>query len=267
MVNIKNYITFCMRYCDALLHQLLFKKEKYALVEEWIEKGPNSIPVFIISFNRLSYLRQFISQLEFYGIKNIHIIDNASTYQPLLDYYKTLPYEIIRENTNMGHNVFWLDDQFKKYRDDFYIVTDPDLRIIDECPGDFLSVFLKMIKKYPFARKVGFSLKIDDLPENGIMTKEVKMWEEQFNRVYIKKDNVYHARIDTTFALYVPEQFAVGKNPLVGLRTGLPYQMRHLPWYKVNDSITDEDLFYTDSKKNGWFDPVTGFKPDEGIEI
>ena len=46
------------------------------------------IPIVINNFNRLGYLKRLIASLESRGYKNIHIIDNNSTYPPLLEYYE-----------------------------------------------------------------------------------------------------------------------------------------------------------------------------------
>lgn len=51
-------------------------KSKYA--GDW-----NQIPIIINNFNRLHYLTQLIDSLEKRGVKNIHILDNNSTYVTL----------------------------------------------------------------------------------------------------------------------------------------------------------------------------------------
>ena len=47
------------------------------------------IPIIINNFNRLDTLQKLIASLEIRGYRNIYIIDNLSTYPPLLDYYKS----------------------------------------------------------------------------------------------------------------------------------------------------------------------------------
>lgn len=159
---------------------------------ENIKNGLYQIPIFIISFNRLNYLYSLIAQLEKRNYHNIFIIDNKSTYKPLLEYYKSINHKVFYLDKNYGHLVFWKLDIFKEYRKDFYVVTDPDLQIIDECPDDFMSKFFEIAIKYPFVKKVGFSLKIDDLPDNNKMKRDVLKWEKKFYSTYIKKDNCYY---------------------------------------------------------------------------
>ena len=217
--------------------------------------------IFIINYNRLSYLQYFVEQLEKFGLTNIHIIDNNSSYPPLLEYYQKSKYDVIYMKENLGHMVFWKSDAFKEYRRDFYVVTDPDLEFAENCPDDFMEVFFEKLKKYPFVRKVGFSLKIDDLPDNDFSRKIIE-WEAQYYDTEIKKDGMYYAGIDTTFALYLPDSLVKHQKFLSAFRIAAPYQMRHLPWYKDISNITDEDRYYSEHKTNGWSDPVKGFKPD-----
>jgi hypothetical protein len=49
------------------------------------------IPVFIINRDRLTSLRQMVNWLLESGTRQIGIFDNASAYQPLLQYYRSLP--------------------------------------------------------------------------------------------------------------------------------------------------------------------------------
>lgn len=261
-MKIPERLKFCLRVCIYDIFKPLYSKERDEAFRRCKSRGIKNIPIFIISFNRLSYVKGMIEQLENRGFKNINIIDNKSTYPPLLEYYKTIPYKIYYLNYNGGHKVFWKDNRFSKFRKDFYVVTDPDLEIISDCPNDFLDTFFERLWKYPFVMKVGFSLKIDDLPLDGCLAKEALEWEEQYYKTYIEKDNIYYAGIDTTFALYQPERFTKHLKFLSAFRMGYPYQTKHLPWYKNENEITDEDKFYSENKSNGWWDNVKGCTPD-----
>ena len=224
--------------------------------------GINKIPIFILSFNRLSYLKKIIRYLEKCGYTNIYIIDNMSTFPPLIEYYKTIPYNIIYLNENLGHLAFWKSKLFDKYRNNFYVLTDPDVLPIEDCPNDFLEKFFYCLKKYPFMRKVGFSLKIDDLPSDTIFFKDIYNWEKQFYNYPINNSKLYYAPIDTTFALYLPDKFCKGIEYSRAIRTAYPYTARHLPWYKKINELAEEDFYYSNKKNNGWWDPVKGLTKD-----
>ena len=225
--------------------------ERAKLFREREEKGLKNIPVFIISYNRLSYVKQMVSWLERKGHTNIVIIDNASTYPPLLAYYDTIPYEVIRMENNYGHLVFWKSDRFDVYRQDFYMLSDPDVAPVVECPNDFEEVFFRILKNNPHIKKAGFSLKIDDIPlgEAAMFGNDVYEWEKQFYKS--KTKDGYFADIDTTFAMYPPDSISGKAFSYRAIRAYEPYQLRHLPWYKRKNDITEEDQFYSDSKLSG----------------
>lgn len=235
------------------------RKTRRQLFREQLQQDAKKIPIYLISFNRLSYLKQIVGWLEEKGYSNLTIIDNASTYPPLLSYYESLPYPVIRMDRNYGHLVFWKAEQFAEARKTFYMLSDPDVAPIETCPDDFAEHFLKILAKYPRLKKVGFSLKIDDLPtdaENGVFNQEVYEWEKRFYRHGMKDG--FLADIDTTFALYAPDSVSGTDFSYTAFRTAAPYQIRHLPWYKKRDEITEEDRFYSASKLNtvGAWDPA-----------
>jgi len=250
------YVLFCKK-----------KNQIEKLFAEYDISKINEIPIFIINFNRLSYVKLLVANLEQRGYLNIHIIDNNSTYPPLLKYYDDCRYDVIRLKENKGHMVFWKDEYFSKYRESFYVVTDPDVLPIEECPNDFVLNFFECLRKYPWVRKVGFSLKIDDLPQDSILSEDAYNWEKQFYKTKLKKENIYYAGIDTTFALYMPDNYIVGENFGRAFRTGMPYVARHLPWYKKASEVTEEDIYYSTHKTNGWWDFVKGEVTPDGQQI
>lgn len=202
------------------------------------------IPIIINNFNRLDSMIKLIDSLEKRGYTNIFIIDNLSTYPPLLDYYKTCRYTVFRLDQNIGLTALWTSSIYKRFKNDFFVYTDSDIVPIEECPDDFLLFFLQTLKKYRLAQKVGFSLKIDDLPDYYAMKKDVIFWEKQFfDR---KRDEfLYWAPIDTTFALYRPR----GKRRhayynIEMYRTAFPYMARHLPWYIDSENPDEENRYY-----------------------
>lgn len=245
MLKILYKIRFLCNSEFSLRYQQEFEKQQ--------KKGIRNIPIFLVSFNRLSYLEQMIKCIEKKGYSNIIIIDNASSYPPLLEYYKTIPYKVIYLNKNWGHMVMWKAPELAPYRQEFYVLSDPDLEIIDECPSDFMEYFFNCLKRNPYTNKVGFSLRIDDLPKDGIFGDEVYKTEQKFNQKQIEK-GIFAASIDTTFALYVPDSLYKENQFYLGLRTAHPYTVRHLPWYKKAGEVTEEDIYYSTHKTTGQWD-------------
>ena len=82
-------------------------------------------------------------------------VDNNSDYPPLLEYYKTTPYQIIRMPQNYGYKVVWEQNLLEKLGiTGNYIVTDPDLDLTG-IPDDFLSVLEEGLNRYPQFDKCG----------------------------------------------------------------------------------------------------------------
>lgn len=207
------------------------------------------IPVIINNYNRVTTLRKLISDLENRGYYNIHIIDNNSSYPPLLEFYDTCQYKIYRLKKNIGFKALWKSGLWYKFIRGYYCYTDSDLSLNDDCPDDFMEVFYRLLQKYPEVFKVGFSLRLDDLPDHYNKKQEVIKWESRFYEKE-KEENVFIAPIDTTFALYRP--FARrgkrdGSDEI--LRVGPPYQCRHLPWYVNSRAAPDEEVYYMNSVK------------------
>ncbi len=209
------------------------------------ETDYRKIPIIINNYNRLSTLKKMLQSLEARGYNNIYIIDNNSTYPPLLEFYKTCSYKIFRLNSNKGWDALWKTGIYKKFKNDFFVYSDSDIVPVEECPDDFLLFFLNTLKKYRLARKVGFSLKIDDLPDRNLMKDTIIKCEEHFFYDFRKDDLLYQAPIDTTFAMYRPRgKRRHANNNIEMYRTGYPYMARHLPWY--NDSLNpdEEEKYY-----------------------
>ena len=213
--------------------------------------SPKSIPVIINNFNRLEYLQKLITWLEEAGMTNIIILDNASTYPPLLEYYKNTVHRVIFLGRNVGYLALWEAGIFEEFRNDFYIYTDPDILPTEDCPKDFIDVFLEILAKNADVKKVGFSLKIDDIPDfykrkADVLAIENTYWKRK------RSENTFDAPIDTTFALYRPK--AYGDHQTKALRIAPPYSARHLPWYVDSDNLPEEEKFYANlaSDSNTW---------------
>ena len=227
------------------------------LVRETVEAASlKDIPVYIISFNRLSYLERLVDWLEKAGCANIHIVDNASTYAPLLDYLAKTKHTVHRLEKNYGHRVLFEAPEFTEVVDNrYFILSDPDILPVEECPADFMRFLYGVLERFPDITKAGFGMKIDDLPDHYELKQAVVKWEKAFYEKPVKGTSpaVYKAPIDTTFALYRPrKEWKKGFSEAV--RTGFPYQARHLPWYKNLRELSEEDKFYNglDAGSGNW---------------
>ena len=214
------------------------------------------IPILIINFNQLEYLRKLIVFLLKNEYKNIVVIDNNSTYPPLLEYYETINNSVTikKMKTNVGHRVFWQNKNlYKKYGKGYYVITDSDIVPDQNCPSDFVSHFKKILDKNKNLIKVGFSLKIDDIPDSNIHKSKILNWEKQFWEEQDENGD-YISFIDTTFALYRPiNQFKL-KFFYEAIRTQYPYIAKHGGWYVNSGNLSEEQDFYrsTANESSSW---------------
>jgi len=204
--------------------------------------NPDNIPIIINSFNRLTCLKQLISFIVDKKLPNpVIILDNGSIYEPLLEYYKTLPYEIIMLNNNLGHEALWKSGLYaNRFKNGHYIYTDPDVVPVEECPADLVHHLFDVLKRYPKFLKLGIGLKIDDLPDHNPHKASVIGWEEQFWKTELEP-GLYKADIDTTFAIHDPRQKSAWAR---SFRTGFPYIARHTTWYLDPNNLPDDEIFY-----------------------
>lgn len=215
------------------------------------------IPVYVNVFNRLTTTRSLCEQIANLDGAEVCIVDNASTYEPLLHWYDSCPYRVLKMQENLGHHAPWMSGIVGQNNSPFYAVTDCDLDI-GGVPPDALEYLRRPLVKDMQVVKAGLSLEINDLPE---WQSEVVNWERQF---WTRKkrfcggggcDEFYDAFVDTTFALYrrdTPHRYAMGvKN---SLRAPRPYTARHLPWYLECDNLDAENQYYfaTASGSNSW---------------
>ncbi|MDR7372327.1 glycosyltransferase family A protein [Flavobacterium aquidurense] len=209
-------------------------------------KNFKSIPIIIISFNQLFYLKQLIDFLKKHNYNNIVIVDNNSSYAPLLKYFDEIESTVTihRLKENFGHLVFWkIKALYERYSKGYYVVTDADILPSDDCPADFLLKFKNILDNDFKFNKVGFSLKIDDIPDTNLNKDKIVKWESRFWEQKTKEGN-YIAKIDTTFALYRPGYKYSVDNFMKAIRTKHPMEAIHGGWYINNKELNEEQDFY-----------------------
>ncbi|HXW33848.1 MAG TPA: hypothetical protein VEJ87_04660 [Acidimicrobiales bacterium] len=208
----------------------------------------SKIPVLITCRDRLEPLQKLVAWLESAGHQRIVFVDNASTFEPLINFYETTPHQVLRLDENLGHLAAWRGNVLESIgHEGAYVVTDCDVVPDDDAPRDALNYFAELLFRYSDVEKVGFGLRIDDLPDSYRFKAEVIDWESQFWEV-VAEPGVFRANIDTTFALYRPSARA---GSFRALRTGPPYVARHLPWYKDSSNLSQEDTYYYDHALRG----------------
>jgi len=225
----------------------------------------STIPLVINVFNQHRYLEGMVQQFSASGFKNIVILDNGSSYAPLLSYYQGLTQiriaNIIYYNQNRGPHYFFLNNVYQHlFESTPFLYTDPDMAW-DDISEEFLTQLFDLSHRYK-TFKVGCALRLPsdsvikpNLPtfncNNRIYT--VHQWEEQFwiNPV---QHNVYAAPIDTTMHLFNPVYYSPGQALITGLRVaGEGMEAIHLPWFKADPCPPEELAFYRSlAKHSNW---------------
>ena len=222
-----------------------------------MDSGKIKTPIFIISFNRYTMLRAVIERLMELKQERIVVIDNHSSYEPLLEYYEEMKrtIEVLRMAENFGHNVMgrlFQDSNFvSKYNLDRcnFIYTDSDILPTKECPPDFIEKFNEILGRHRDIAKVGLSLRIDDLPDSFKAKEGVIIWESQYWAEKIHDQvlgiELFRAAIDTTFACQRANTRPGWTNR--SFRTGKPYLAHHLAWYIDSGNLSDEEKYYVET--------------------
>lgn len=213
------------------------------------------IPVYINTFNRLTTTRNLVDQVTQLDNAQPVVIDNCSTYEPLLDWYESNPCDVVRLRENIGHHAPWLSGVISGDRATQYVVTDCDLDLAG-VPVELLSVLASAFDwRVRTPVKSGVALRIDDLPhwQSGVVT-----WESRWWKYPVSHDRrFYWAAIDTTFAMYKstsPHHECMNVVGSTAVRLGGEYQARHVPWYLDCENLDDENrnYFETASASNSW---------------
>lgn len=219
------------------------------------------IPVYVTNRNNLDRgFRRLILWLREAGMHHVHVIDNDSTWPPLLDFYATSKLHVIQAGCNFGPYAVW-DLGLHAAQDVPFIVTDSD--VVPSCPFDLVRYLLDVQREYDCVAKVGPSLRLDNLPDHYDRKAEVIKWESQFWQDPVRgrdasEPALYRAGIDTTFALYPPRSGAGSSSwaaKAQHLRLGPPYVAEHAPWYDDTTHPSPELQHYrahTNPKWSNW---------------
>jgi hypothetical protein len=191
------------------------------------------IPIFIISYNQYTFVKSMVEQLQPYT-NNVYVIDNKSTYEPLIEYLKEIDGKnatVLWMPENYGHKVYERDEIIA-LGGEKYVVTDPDLLLNPNLPPNFIDILAELSDKYK-TNKIGFAL---DIKENINLSKkyngktlpehESLYWSQPVPDPNYK---LYRADIDTTFAL-INKKFYVKGALDNSIRVAGDFTCVHRPW-------------------------------------
>lgn len=199
-------------------------------------------PIFLINRNLLSSTKKLVEDLYNLGETNLHIIDNASTYPPLLEWYKEQTLAKVHYHENLGERALWNSNLINEIDSPYYIISDSDIELNPNTPKTLIQDMISLMEKYDYT-KIGLSLSLD-FPQDNDYQKFSWEWEQKFWQEELEPD-LYRADVDTTFCLFKKGEFTYRS-----LRMAGDYTARHLPWHKDLNNLSQEDIYYLQHSSN-----------------
>jgi hypothetical protein len=236
------------------------------------------IPVYIPTFNNPTYTSNFISQLESFNLNKITVVDNASTFPPMVKLLNEISnkYELIRLNKNRGPHLLIRDLNYYEKLPNYFILSDPDIEISRNIPEDFINTLIEVSEEFKIG-KVGLALAIpkeEELIEKFIYMDGEKRslieWEEQFWENEVGKtsqgDSIFLTTLDTTFALYNKKYFNL-EDRYKSLRIGGRYTSKHLGSYAKTIVPQEENEYYLSNTRYSYFAGKLNYETNPVFEI
>jgi len=196
-------------------------------------------PIYLTNMNRLSTTKKMVEDLfRMNSNSNITIIDNASTYPPLLEWYEKIKSDITihRNKTNLGPWSFFYSGISGTVKDTHYVYSDADLELNPDMPYNWQEIMMEYLNKYK--RKPSLALRISDIPEgdlrNQILNHQNICWDKT------DEPDVYLAVTDMTFTL----DAKVNGYRYPSVRLAGNFECRHIPWYLDMDNLPEEEKYY-----------------------
>lgn len=208
------------------------------------------IPIYLLSYNRLTTLAGMVDYFRSVEGIQIVVVDNASTYPPLVDWLNSVDVEVIRLAENLGYRGVWRekliplgDEHRSRYGSEWYVVSDPDLDLT-RCPPDLVQFLISGYKSHSGFLKVGLSLEIDDIPDHYPHKADVLKWESHYWKRRVS-EGFFQAPIDTTFAVYhCDTTYNEDQWKAPSLRSDRPYTAKHVPWYLDIADLDEEEKYF-----------------------
>jgi hypothetical protein len=196
------------------------------------------IPVIINNRDLLTWPKAMVEKIkQLNGVGEIYIIDNFSTYKPLLEWYDTNPCHIIK-TANLGHRAPWESGFIESLNAPHYIVTDSDLGI-DTIPNNTIEILLEKLSIMSGLGKIGLKLDWESIPNTSPYYPHLQSYDKNRWKNSRIVDDVYiDVHVDTTFALYNRANYFVGGGSIEE-----PFIAKHYPWEFTEKTRSENEEF------------------------
>jgi hypothetical protein len=197
------------------------------------------IPILINNFNLFEWPKNMVEELKsFECVGEIIIVDNNSTYPPLLEWYETTPCKIFKSEINYGHYGVWKSGVLDQIDSEYYVVSDPDLDL-SNTPRDCLIKLKEKLETHNEICRIGLSLcNFWDRVEGTSFYYWLEHMKHEFlDETKLVDDILMGHIVDTTFAMYITNRSHIGKSCALNF----PYCAYHIPWNYYNDELDKLD--------------------------
>lgn len=210
----------------------------------------SSVPVIINNRNWLTAPKAMTEKLISLGTEKVIIVDNASTYPPLLEWYESVKnhpnIKLYLEKQNHGFMGGWQIDLFAKEKiGKWFFYTDPDMELNPNMPHDYATRMIEIALRHDY-HKIALAYRVDDIPDYFPMKQQAIQVAGEYWKKQVEKD-VYVSEIDTTFALYDGDYYIGKEAPWYRtLSVAGGFTARHLGFYIDPNNMTEEEKYYLD---------------------
>lgn len=200
--------------------------------------------IYLTVFNQLTWPRAMSEILTAQG-HEVWWVDNNSTYSPLLEFYQSCPYTVVRLPENRGGTVCWGLLGSVLPNDQYFVISDSDY-LLDELPSDWDQHLIEGVLRYGGMGGCGLSMLETLIPSQN------PAWIADEFHLYPAGDHparwgpsvqlsggFINFPVDTSFAVYPP-----GTTQFMSSATGIRSSrcaVRHAPWHIVLDLNPEEE--------------------------
>lgn len=214
-------------------------------------------PIVLTNMNRLTTCKSMVESLfKLNGASDITIIDNASTYPPLLEWYEEVKNDIkiVRHDANHGPWVFFYSNYWSTIDSEFYIYSDADLELNPEMPYNWQEIMLEYYNKNNGNKKISLALNLDDIPEHYEFIDQVRN-HQSVCWYPTEEPDVYNAITDMSFTM---DSKSRGYR-YESLRLAGKFMAKHVPWYIDFNNIDEEERYYIEHINPGFNEAMYSF--------
>lgn len=217
------------------------------------------IPVVLLAYNNPTLLRSLIDQLEKCFNASVSVIDNGSTYPPMVSYLDELKARnitVYHMSRNLGPHVLFKEGrEILSQLPQYFALSDSDLRLNDHTPSNFLCIFA-VLTDLLSTPKVGVALDLYDKDDMLTLKKynarpSIYAWEKG---LYLQRMMVpgweeintmlYKSSIDTTFAVYNKKHMLDANGNFAftysAVRVAGIFAAKHRPFYRRTFNLLNE---------------------------